>query len=58
VDPKKNRHAQPMLQRDVRRLGDWFERYGLCLPWDRIANDMWTAWTFADLVPAELRSSL
>lgn len=55
VDPKKNRHAKSMLQRDVLRLGDWFERQGLRLPWERIADDLWTAWIFADLVPEELR---
>ncbi len=55
VDAKKNRHAQSMLQRDVKRLGDWFERHSLRLDWERIAEDMWTSWTFADLVPEELR---
>ena len=43
------------LERDVRRIGQWFEHQGLHLPWDRIADDLWTAWTFADLVPEELR---
>ena len=55
VDPKKNRHAQAFLERDVRRIGQWFEHQGLHLPWERIADDLWTAWTFADLVPEELR---
>jgi RIO kinase 1 len=55
VDPKKNRHANAFLERDLLRIGDWFEHRGLRLPWDRIAADLWTAWTFADLVPEELR---
>ncbi|MEX0983893.1 MAG: RIO1 family regulatory kinase/ATPase [Actinomycetota bacterium] len=55
VDPKKNRHAQAFLERDVRRLGEFFEHRGLHRPWDRIAEDLWTGWTFADLVPEELR---
>ncbi len=55
VDPKKNRHAQAFLERDVRRLGEFFEHRGLHMPWDRIAEDLWTGWTFADLVPEELR---
>jgi RIO kinase 1 len=55
VDPKKNRHAQAFLERDVRRIGAWFDRGGLHLPWERIAGDLWTAWTLADLVPEELR---
>jgi RIO kinase 1 len=54
VDPKKNRHAQSFLERDVRRIGSWFEQHGFELPWERIAADLWTAWTFADLVPEEL----
>jgi RIO kinase 1 len=55
VDAKKNRHAQAFLERDVRRLGEFFEHRGYSEPWDRIASDLWTAWLFADLVPEELR---
>jgi RIO kinase 1 len=55
VDAKKNGHAEAFLGRDVRRIGDWFDRHGLMLPWDEIVSDLWTAWTFADLVPEELR---
>jgi RIO kinase 1 len=55
VDPKKNQHAQAFLERDIRRLGEYFEHHGLHRPWDQIAADLWTAWTFADLVPEELR---
>ena len=55
VDPKKNAHAAAFLQRDVRRIGSWFDRHGLELPWEEIASELWTAWEFADLVPAELR---
>ena len=55
VDPKKNRHAEAFHERDVRRIGQWFEHQGLHLPCERIAADLWTAWTFADLVPEELR---
>ena len=55
VDPKKNGHAAAFLERDVRRIGDWFERHGFTLPWEEIASELWTAWTFADLVPEELR---
>ena len=58
VDAKKNRHAQAFLERDVRRVGDWFERRGLHEPWDRIAHDLWTGWLFAELVPEELRDMI
>lgn len=55
VDTKKNRHAQAFLERDIQRLGAFFEHRGLRLSWESIATDLWTAWTFADLVPEELR---
>ena len=55
VDPKKNRHAPALLERDLRRVGDHFERLGVERPWERLAADLWTAWEFADLVPIELR---
>jgi RIO kinase 1 len=55
VDPKKNRHARSFLERDVRRICEHFERFGVERPWVRIAADLWTGWEFADLVPEELR---
>ncbi|MGZ8571308.1 MAG: RIO1 family regulatory kinase/ATPase domain-containing protein [Actinomycetota bacterium] len=55
VDAKKNQHAQAFLTRDIERIGGFFERRGLHKPWDEIANDLWTGWLFADLVPEELR---
>jgi RIO kinase 1 len=58
VDPKKNRHAQAFLERDIHRVGEFFERRGLRKDWQRIAHDLWTGWLFADLVPAELRQEL
>jgi RIO kinase 1 len=58
VDPKKNRHAQAFLERDVHRLGTFFEHRGLRKPWGRIAADLWSGWLFADLVPEELRGEL
>ncbi len=58
VDAKKNRHAQAFLERDIRRLGDFFERRGLHRPWERIADDLWNGWLFADLVPEDLQGEL
>ena len=55
VDPRKNRHAEHLLERDVGRLSEHFERLGVRSDPGRIARDLWTAWTFADLVPKELR---
>ena len=58
VDPRRNRHAESLLVRDVRRICDHFAGHGVTRDADRFATDLWTAWTFADLVPAELREAL
>jgi RIO kinase 1 len=58
VDPRKNRHARTLLERDVARISDHFERFGVRSDARRIAGDLWTAWTFADLVPEELRGMI
>ncbi len=58
VDPRKNRHAPALLERDVARICGHFERHGVRSSPPRIAADLWTAWQFADLVPEELRVEL
>jgi RIO kinase 1 len=58
VDPRKNRHAPALLERDVRRICEHFDRFEVRSEPDRLAADLWTAWEFADLVPEELRSPL
>ncbi len=58
VDPKKNRHAESLLARDVARLCEHFARRGIVRDPTATAADLWTAWTFADLVPEELRPLL
>jgi RIO kinase 1 len=58
VDPKKNRHAESLLARDVARVCEHFARRGASRDPARAAEDLWTAWTFADLVPEELRPLL
>jgi len=55
VDPRKNRHARSFLHRDVERVCEWAEGFGVRAPAGRITADMWTSWEFADLVPEELR---
>ena len=55
VDPRKNKYAHELLERDVVRICDHFERLGVTTPGGRLATDLWTAWQFADLVPEELR---
>jgi serine/threonine-protein kinase RIO1 len=58
VDPRKNRHARALLERDVSRICDHFERFGIRSHPERITRDLWTAWEFADLVPEELRTGI
>jgi RIO kinase 1 len=58
VDPRKNRHAEAMLHRDVARVCAYFERHGVSSSPDAIAADLWNSWRFADLVPEELRVEL
>jgi RIO kinase 1 len=58
VDPRKNRHAEAMLQRDVVRICEHFARHGVTSSPERIASDLWNGWRFADLVPEELRVEL
>jgi RIO kinase 1 len=58
VDAKKNRHAESLLARDVGRICEHFERLGVVRDAGTISADLWTAWTFADLVPEELRTTL
>ena len=55
VDPRKNSHAEAFLHRDVDRIATHFDRLGVSVDADRIASDLWTGWTFADLIPQELR---
>ncbi len=55
VDQRKNRHASALLERDVARICEHFARFGVRADARRIARDLWTAWTLADLVPEELR---
>ena len=55
VDPRKNRHAEAFLRRDVERVCEWASRHGAHRPAARIATDLWTSWELADLVPEELR---
>lgn len=55
VDARKNRYAEELVARDVRRVGEWFARQGVEHPWEEMATDLWTAWNHADLLPDELR---
>jgi RIO kinase 1 len=58
VDPRKNRHAPTLLERDVVRICEHFARFGVRSAPRQIAADLWTAWQFADLVPEDLRVEL
>lgn len=54
VDPRKNRHAEELLRRDVTRVCEHFQRFGVSSDPRQLAADLWTAWTFADLIPGDL----
>jgi RIO kinase 1 len=58
VDPRKNRHAHALLERDVERVCEFFGRFGVRQNAHRLAADLWTSWTFADLIPEELRGTI
>lgn len=58
VDPRKNRHAEALLRRDIQRICDHFERLGARRDAAEVTSRLWTGWTFADLVPEELRVEL
>ena len=58
VDPRKNRHAPGLLERDVERICNHFGRYGVRASPSGIAHELWNGWQFADLVPEELRADL
>jgi RIO kinase 1 len=58
VDPRKNRHAEVLLERDVTKICEYFARFGIRSSPHRLASDLSTAWRFADLVPEELRVEL
>jgi RIO kinase 1 len=58
VDPRKNRHARAMLERDVVRICEHFERLGVHRSPSPIVADLWNGWQFADLVPEEIRAEL
>jgi hypothetical protein len=47
-----------MLERDLTRIAQHFERHGVRSAPTRIASDLWNGWQFADLVPEELRVEL
>lgn len=58
VDPRENRQARELLERDVDRACAAFARSGVAGDPARIAADLWNGWLFADLIPAELQEFL
>jgi RIO kinase 1 len=58
VDPRKNRHARGLLERDVARIVDHLARFGARGSSSAITEDLYTQWQYADLIPEELRVEL
>lgn len=54
VDPRKNRFARDLLERDVLRVCEHFDKLGVRSSPGRMTGDLWTSWTFADLIPGDL----
>ena len=49
VDPRFNHHARSLLERDLRNLAKYFERYGGRPDTDGIAADLWHRWQHGGL---------
>lgn len=49
VDPRFNRAARSLLERDVRNLARYFDRYGIRLDWRRRSADLWSRWLNSEL---------
>ena len=58
VDVRTNRHARGLLERDVVRIYDHLQRYGATGSPSEIAENLYTQWQYADLIPEELRMDL
>jgi RIO kinase 1 len=54
VDPRANRSARELLGRDVRNVVNHLTRFGVVADAERIAEDLWTGFLFADLWDPEL----
>jgi RIO kinase 1 len=54
IDPREHQQAEELLRRDVTRICEHFERSGVSRDPVGLATDLWTAWTFADLIPGDL----
>lgn len=44
IDPRTNDSAEWLLRRDLRNLAGWFNRRGMLIDADAIADDLWRSW--------------
>ncbi|HEX6489265.1 MAG TPA: RIO1 family regulatory kinase/ATPase [Candidatus Dormibacteraeota bacterium] len=49
VDPRFNRAAKALLERDLRNLAAYFARAGVDFDWQRHASDLWRRWLNSEL---------
>lgn len=49
VDARKNQHAEEMLRRDVLRVCEYFERYGVYEEANAFTDSLWKQYTHAEL---------
>lgn len=52
VDPRFNRNAYDLLQRDMENLARYFSRFGVVSDPRRMVSEMWGRWLHAGLLPA------
>ncbi|HEX2036462.1 MAG TPA: RIO1 family regulatory kinase/ATPase [Chloroflexota bacterium] len=49
VDPRFNRNARTLFERDVANLSRYFERYGVAVEPARLADELWARYLLGDL---------
>ena len=49
VDPRINRHAEALLQRDVERICQYFARHGVATDAPRLSEDLWSRYMRGEL---------
>ena len=49
VDPRFNRQAKALLERDLRNLAAYFARCGVEIDWRRRSTELWNRWLNSEL---------
>jgi RIO kinase 1 len=54
VDPRFNRSARSLLERDLRNLAGYFARFGVQIDWRRRSAELWSRWLNSELGRADV----